>query len=189
MVPFIKNVQRRQIHMSGECVISLVLSHHSKNLKQQTSVAAWLQLSFIWQAKENTCSRCEGRPTQKKSGARFWLLFLYAFFSSPEPVLCKLDQPGGLFVSPEVLTPVLGPSFVPFSWISPFFVLQPLPFWTPFFYSNYLTFPHQEMKGPILWEQGRLGLPGYFLAELGQREALGLPLLLVSSLRVLIVVS
>ena len=58
-----------------------------------------------------------------------------------------------------------------------------------FFYSNYLTFPHQEMKGPILWEQGRLGLPGYFLAELGQREALGLPLLLVSSLRVLIVVS
>ena len=58
-----------------------------------------------------------------------------------------------------------------------------------FFYSNYLTFSHQEMKGPILWEQGRLGLPGYFLAELGQREALGLPLLLVSSLRVLIVVS
>ena len=33
--------------MSGECVISLVLSHCSKNLKWQTSVTAQLQLSFI----------------------------------------------------------------------------------------------------------------------------------------------
>ena len=188
MVPFIKNVQRRQIHMLRECVISLVLSHRSKNLKQQTSVAAWLQLSFIWQAKENTCSRCEGRPTQKKSGARFWLLFLYAFFSSPEPVLCKLDQPGGLFVSPEVLTrpwTFLCSIFVDFSLLCPLATA----ILDSFFYSNYLTFPHQGMKGPILWEQGRQGLPGYFLAELGQREALGLPLLLVSSLRVLIIVS
>ena len=30
----------------------------------------------------------------------------------PEPALCKLGQPGGLFVSPEALTPVLGLSFV-----------------------------------------------------------------------------
>ena len=34
--------------------------------------------------------------------------------SLPEPVLCKLGQPGVLFVLPEVLTPVLGPSFVLF---------------------------------------------------------------------------
>ena len=33
----------------------------------------------------------------------------------PGPVLCKLGQPGVLFVLPEVLTPVLGPSFVLFS--------------------------------------------------------------------------
>ena len=42
-----------------------------------------------------------------------WLLFLYVF-SLPGPVLCKLGQPGVLFVLPEVLTPVLGPSFVLF---------------------------------------------------------------------------
>ena len=83
MVPFIKNVQHRQIHMSGECVISLVLSRCSKTLKQQTSVTVWLQLSFIWQAKENTSSSCEGGPAQKKSGAQFWLLCLYAFFLLP----------------------------------------------------------------------------------------------------------
>ena len=47
-----------------------------------------LQLSFIWQAKENTSLRHEGGPTQKKwreenLEAQFWLLFLYVFFSSP----------------------------------------------------------------------------------------------------------
>ena len=34
----------------------------------------------------------------------------------------------------------------------PFFVFQPLLFWIPFSYSNYLTFPLQEMGGLILWE-------------------------------------
>ena len=34
--------------------------------------------------------------------------------SLPGPVLCKLGQPGVLFVLPEVLTPVLRPSFVLF---------------------------------------------------------------------------
>ena len=42
--------------------------------------------------------------------------------SLPGPVLCKLGQPGMLFVLPEVLSPVLGPSFVLFSWAFPFFV-------------------------------------------------------------------
>ena len=36
---------------------------------------------------------------------------LFMFFS-PGPVRCKLGQPGVLFVLPEVLTPVLGLSFV-----------------------------------------------------------------------------
>ena len=34
--------------------------------KLWTSVTAWLQLSFIWQAKENASLRHEGGPTQKK---------------------------------------------------------------------------------------------------------------------------
>ena len=47
---------------------------------------------------------------------------LFICFSLPGPVLCKLGQPGVLFVLPEVLTPVLGPSFVLFLWAFPFLV-------------------------------------------------------------------
>ena len=58
-----------------------------------------------------------------------------------------------------------------------------------FSYSSYLTFPLQEMGGPIVWEQGFRGLSGYFLLSWNGEGALGLPLLLVSSLRVFIAVS
>ena len=44
----------------------------------------------------------------------------YMFFPPPGPALCKLGQPGVLFVLPEVLTPVLRPSFVLFSRAFPF---------------------------------------------------------------------
>ena len=68
-----------------------------------------------------------------------WLLFLYVFPPSG-PALCKLGQPGGLFVLPEVLILVLWPSFVLFSRTFPFLVFQPPPFQTPFSYSDYLTY-------------------------------------------------
>ena len=42
------------------------------------------------------------------------LALLFICFSLPGPVLCELGQLGVLFVLPEVLTPVLGPSFVLF---------------------------------------------------------------------------
>ena len=45
---------------------------------------------------------------------------LFICFSVPGPALCKLGQPGVLFVLPEVLTLVLGPSFVLFSLAFPF---------------------------------------------------------------------
>ena len=38
----------------------------------------------------------------------------YMFPPPPGPALCNLGQPGALFVLPEVLTLVLGPSFVLF---------------------------------------------------------------------------
>ena len=47
---------------------------------------------------------------------------LFICLSLPGPVLCILGQPGVLFVLPEVLTPVLGLSFVLFSWAFPFLV-------------------------------------------------------------------
>ena len=108
--------------MADQCY-SLVTAQ----FKQWTRVPAQLQLSFIWQGKENTPSRHEGGPTQKtqreeKPEAQFWLLSLYVFSPPPEPALCKLGKPGGLFVLPEVLTLVLGSSFVLFSRAFPFFV-------------------------------------------------------------------
>ena len=105
-----------------------------------------LQLSFTQKIKENTCPRHEGMLTQKtkreeRPPTQLWLLFLYVFSPLPGPALCKLGQPGVLSVLLEVLTPFLRPSFVLFSWAYPFLVFQPLPFWTHFSYSNYLTFP------------------------------------------------
>ena len=47
---------------------------------------------------------------------------LFICFSLPGPVLCKLRQPGVLFGLPEVLTPVLRPSLVLFSWAFPFLI-------------------------------------------------------------------
>ena len=47
---------------------------------------------------------------------------LFICLPLPGPVLCKLGQPGVLFVLPEVLTPVPGPSFVLFLWAFPFLV-------------------------------------------------------------------
>ena len=51
----------------GQCVISSILSRHSKNLKRQTEqcCSSVLQLSFIWQAKENTSLRHVGGLTQQ----------------------------------------------------------------------------------------------------------------------------
>ena len=47
---------------------------------------------------------------------------LFICFPLPGPVLCKLGQSGVLFVLPEVLTWVLGPSFVLFPRAFPFLV-------------------------------------------------------------------
>ena len=91
---------------------------------------------------------------------------LFIRFSVPGPVLCKLGQPGVLFVLPEVLTLVLGPSFVLFLQAFPFQVFQPQPFWTPFPYYNYLIYDcknwtikkakHQRIDTFELWCWGRL---------------------------------
>ena len=98
-----------------------------------------LQLSVTYSSilfrryQENPSSRREGtsiqRREQKSAPARggerqreLALAPLFICFSLPGPVLCKLGQPGVLFVLAEVLTPVLGPSFVLFSWAFPFLV-------------------------------------------------------------------
>ena len=60
------------------------------------------------------------RAPQRAGERELALAPLFLCFSLPGPVLCKLGQPGVLFVSPEVLTPILGPSFVLFSQAFPF---------------------------------------------------------------------
>ena len=76
-------------YVSGECVISSVLSCHSKDLKWWTSVTAWLQFSFIWQEKDSISSRYEGRLTQKE--AQSWLLLLCLVSPPPpDPALRKV---------------------------------------------------------------------------------------------------
>ena len=93
----------RKIHLQG------VRAHQSKDTKRRVP------------------HRAGDRERERRA-----LASLFICVSFPGPVLCKLCQPGVLFILPEVLTPVLGPSFVPFSRAFIFQVFQPPPFWTPF---------------------------------------------------------
>ena len=79
---------------------------------------------------------CAGERV-KRALAPLFICFLFPLSLS----YANWAQAGALFVLPEVLTPVLGPSFVLFLRAFPFQVFQPPPFWTPFPYSNYLTKP------------------------------------------------
>ena len=102
-----------------------------------------LQLSFIWQAKENTSSRCEsGLPKRCKEKRGWRLNFVTSFYVFLLPTslpYVNWASQEGCFVSPKVLSWVLWPSFVLFSLSFPIFVFKPLLLWTPFSYSNYLT--------------------------------------------------
>ena len=111
----------------------------------------------------------------------------YMFFPLPGPALCKLTYPGVLFVLPEVFTLVLGPSFVLFSWAFPFLVLATtiLDSFSLFYLPN---IPPSRDRKPNSLGIGASRSFWLLPAELGWRRVLGLPLLLVSSLRVLIAV-
>ena len=76
--------------------------------------------------RERVCEResahkGESGREQERNLWRFGSSF-YIFSPPPGPVLCKSGQPGVLFVPPEVLTQVLGPSFVLFPRAFPFLV-------------------------------------------------------------------
>ena len=75
-----------------------------------------------------------------------------------------------LFVLPEVLTLVLGPSFFLFLWAFPFLVFKPLPFWTPVTYSNYLTKLFKEINAKYLLEILLLNLKLQYFGHLMQKD-------------------
>ena len=107
--------------LSGVCVISSVLSHHSKDFIWWTSVIALLQLSFIWQKKWIVHPQGIRTSQPQRRGLNLNPLpsYFYTFVSSPTlslPCAKWAGQEGGVFVSPKVLSLVHGFSFVPFSW-------------------------------------------------------------------------
>ena len=69
--------------VSGECVISLVLSHCSKDLKWGTSVTAWFQFKLIF-AKQRIIypSGVRAGQPQRRGLNPSWLLLLIHFVSS-----------------------------------------------------------------------------------------------------------
>ena len=66
--------------------------------------------------------RAPQRVEERQRERELALAPLFICLCLPGPVLCKLGQPGVLFVLPEILTPVLGPSFVLFSRAFSFFI-------------------------------------------------------------------
>ena len=93
---------------------------------RQISVTALFYLKdsrkiHLWGVRARLSKDAKRRAPQR-AGERERELALAPLFmclSLSGPVLCKLGQPGVLFVLPEVLTPVLGLSFVLFSRLFP----------------------------------------------------------------------
>ena len=144
-----KDVKRRgqqRIRLSGACVISSVLSRRGKNLKW------WKVLQLCYSSglfgKQRKTHPQDMRVNWPKSSSTLAPL-LYAFSLPPEPAVCKLGQPGELFVSPEVLTPVGGFSFVPFSVSFSFLCLLAIDILDSFFpiLTNKVIGWHHQLSG------------------------------------------
>ena len=75
--------------MSGECVISLVLSCCNKDLKLQTSVVAWLWLRVLF-SKQRIVHLGGMRVSDPKGEAVLAPSFYKFCFLPPEPAQCKL---------------------------------------------------------------------------------------------------
>ena len=78
--------------LSGKCEISLVLSCCSKDLKQKTSVTAWLQLRVLFgkQRKVHPQGMKAGRPQRRGLNLSWLLPFICLSPPHLEPALCKL---------------------------------------------------------------------------------------------------
>ena len=92
------------ISQTNQCYSSILFR------KEQENPSSRLEGMPIHRREENRVRKSSSAWERKRERARFGSSF-YMFFPPPGPALCKLGQPGVLFVLPEVLTKVLGPSF------------------------------------------------------------------------------
>ena len=102
----------RQISVTAQCYSSILFR------RQQENPSSRHEGTLIQRHKEKSAP-VRGRERESELA----LAPLFICLSLPGPVLGKLGQPGVLFALPEVLTQVLGPSFVSFSRAFPFLVL------------------------------------------------------------------
>ena len=166
------------IRLSGECVISSVLSHHNKNLNRWTlkpsarhSSRTVLQLhvtaQFYLENKGKYILEAWGHADPKdtkRRGRERMREHARAWERDPQPFgpsFCMVFPPPGLphvnWASQECclfyLRSSLRSSDLPlfyFRGLSPFLGFWPLLFWTPFSYSNYLTRPFSSI--PLIVE-------------------------------------
>ena len=127
--------------MSGEFIISSVLSRHNKDLKWWVSVTAQLQLRVLFSRQRIVHSQGMRAGWPQRVGLNlFWLPLFICSVSSLWACTMQImaSQEGGLFVLPEVLTRFqwffLYSLFLGFS-----FCLLATTICTPFSYFNYLT--------------------------------------------------
>ena len=135
--------------MLGDCVTSLVLSRHSKNLKQRTNRC--YSSVLLGKTKDSMPSKSKSELTQKTREERpqpFWAPSVYTFLSSPVslPYVHCASQEGCWFCLRSSLQSLDLPCsiFMGFSLLCLIYVVLPT-FWTPFSYSNYLSFWFWEL--------------------------------------------
>ena len=120
----------------GECIISSVQTLHNKDLNG--GPVLYLSNSSVLFGKQRIVYPHGMRVGWPKRGGLnpSWFPLSICFVSSSLslPYANWASREAGTFVSPEVLTPVCGISFVPFLPTFPF-VFYRLPFWTHFSYS------------------------------------------------------
>ena len=130
-----------KLELSGEFVISSVLSHCSKNLKWWTD-QCYSSILFGKQRKIHTWSLRTGRPKrseERSPGLILAPLFIFFFLLPLSLSYINLaSQEGCLFHLRFSLQSLDLPLFY-FHGLFPFFAFWPPPLWTPFSYSNYLT--------------------------------------------------
>ena len=98
--------------------------------------------SFIWQIKDSTRLKHEGGQTPKERAQSLLAFSFYMFVSSPPracPMQNALAEKGASLL--HLKFSLCSPDFLVlrFHGFFSFFVFEPLPFWTPFSCSKYLT--------------------------------------------------